>query len=100
MRKLLPLLVVLLAGAAVFYYVTHQRVTSIVLTGLVTTDDIVVAPQIAGQLGQLLVKEGDLVTRGQLVGVITPDELRADVQYYDYSAQGIGSQVAESQAAV
>jgi multidrug resistance efflux pump len=100
MRKLLPLLVVLALAAGAVYYATHRRVTSMVLTGLVTTDDVVVAPQVGGQIGQLLVKEGDTVTRDQLLAVIAPDELRAEAQYYDYSAQGMSSQVTESAAAV
>jgi HlyD family secretion protein len=100
MRKLIPLLVVAAAIGGGAYYYTHRRPAPLVLTGLVTTDDVVVAPQIGGQLARLLVKEGDTVARDQLIGVIAPDELRADVQYYDYTAQGLGSQIAESAAAV
>jgi len=100
MRKLLAVLVILAIAAGIWYYVSHRRITAITLTGLVTTDDVVVSPQVAGQIAQLLVKEGDTVKQGQVVALIAPDELRAEAQYYDYSAQGLSSQVAETAAAV
>ena len=65
-----------------------------------TTNDVIVSPQIAGQIRQLLVDEGDVVKKDQLVAVITPDELRADIAYYQHSAEGLGSQVKESEAAL
>ena len=46
------------------------------------------APQIAGQIGQLLVNEGDVVKKDQLVAVIMPDELRADIAYYAAQRRG------------
>jgi HlyD family secretion protein len=101
MRKRLPLLVVLvLVAVGIGYYVVSARQTTLTLTGIVTTNDVIVSPQIGGQLGQLLVKEGDTVTAGQLVAVIRPDELRADVQYSQSSALALGSQVQESEAAL
>ena len=91
-------LVLALAGAA--YNVVSSRATALVLTGIVTTNDVIVSPQIAGQLSQLLVSEGDAVRRDQLLAVITPDELRADQAYYAHSAEGLNSQVKESEAAL
>jgi HlyD family secretion protein len=88
----------LLAAGA--YYVVASRPAVLVLTGIVTTDDVVVSPQIPGQIGQLLVKEGDPVRRDQLLAVITPDELAADRTYYAQSAAGLTSQVKESEAAL
>ena len=61
---------------------------------------MIVSPQIAGQIRQLLVDEGDVVKKDQLVAVIMPDELRADIAYYAHSAEGVGSQVSESEAAL
>ena len=94
----LVLLGVLLGAGA--YYVVASRPAVLVLTGIVTTNDVVVSPQIAGQIGRLLVNEGDAVTRDQLLAVITPDELAADRTYYAQSAEGLTSQVKESQAAL
>ena len=70
------------------------------LTGIVTTNDVIVSPQVGGQIGQLLVKEGDAVKKDQLVAVINPDELRADTAYYAQNVQGLSSQVRESEAAL
>ena len=92
-------LVVLLLGAGA-YYVIVSRPAVLVLTGIVTTDDVVVSPQVGGQIGRLLVKEGDTVVREQLLAVITPDELAADRMYYAQSAEGATSQVKESEAAL
>ncbi len=91
-------LVVLLS--AVGYYLVRARSAALVLTGIVTTNDVVVSPQIGGQIAQLLVKEGDTVRRDQLLGVIVPDELRAESAYYTHSAEGATSQVQESEAAL
>ena len=70
------------------------------LTGIVTTNDVIVSPQIAGQIEQLLVNEGDLVKRDQLLAVIKPDELRQERAFYSQTAQGASSQVKESEAAL
>ena len=102
MKIVRPLLILLVLGAggyAAFRY-ANRRPTSLTLTGIVTTNDVIVSPQIAGQIRQLLVDEGDLVKKDQLVAVIMPDELRADIAYYQHSAEGLGSQVKESEAAL
>ena len=65
-----------------------------------TTNDVIVSPQIPGQISRLLVNDGDPVKRDQLLAVITPDELRTDIDYYTHTAAGLGSQVTESEAAV
>jgi multidrug resistance efflux pump len=98
MRKRLPVLLaaVLVIGAGV-YFVLRARATSLTLTGLVTTNDVIVSSQIGGQIGQLRVKEGDLVTKDQVLAVIVPDELRADSAYYAHG-RGATSQVKENEA--
>ncbi len=98
--KRLGLILVLLVLGAGAYYVVRARPADLVLTGIVTTHDVIVSPQIGGQIGQLLVSEGDTVTRNQLLAVIAPDELRADRAFYEFSAQGLTSQVQESEAAL
>jgi HlyD family secretion protein len=96
---ILVVLVAVLLGAGA-YYVVASRPAVLVLTGIVTTNDVVVSPQIGGQIGRLLVNEGDTVKRDQLVAVITPDELAADRTYYTQNAAGVTSQVKESEAAL
>jgi len=100
-RKILVLiLVVLAASGAAFYYARSNRARGVVLTGIVTTDEIVVSSQIQGQINQLLVKEGDTVKAGQLLAVIAPQELRADQAYYTHSEQGLLDAVSEAEAAL
>ncbi|HWW88261.1 MAG TPA: HlyD family efflux transporter periplasmic adaptor subunit [Vicinamibacterales bacterium] len=98
-RLVFLVLVVLAAGAGVYAYV-RNRPTALQLTGIVTTNDVIVSPQIGGQIGKLLVNEGDLVKKDQLIAVIVPDELRADTAYYSQNVEGMTSQVQESEAAL
>ncbi len=100
--KLRPILflIVAVAAAAGAYVYTHRQPDSLVLTGIVTTNDVIVSPQIAGQIGQLLVAEGDRVKKDQLVAVIAPDELQAESAYYTHNVEGLSSQVQESEAAL
>jgi HlyD family secretion protein len=99
MKRLLPLLLLLAAGGAGYWY-TSRPPSSLVLTGIVTTNEIVVSPQIQGRLSQLLVAEGETVSRGQLLAVMAPDELKEERAFYAFSADGAGSQVRESEAAL
>jgi HlyD family secretion protein len=102
LKRLRPLLFVLaLAGAGYAAYVYGNRApTALVLTGIVTTNDVIVSPQIAGQIARLLVGEGDAVKKDQLIAVIVPDELRADTAYFAQNVAGLSSQVRESEAAL
>ena len=98
-RPLVLLLIVAGLGVAAYAY-TALRPITLTLTGIVTTNDVIVSPQVAGQLRGLLVKEGDTVKKDQLLATIIPDELRADTAYYAQSALGLSSQVRESEAAL
>ena len=98
MKRLI--LLVLLAAVAGAYWYVNQPPTSLVLTGIVTTDPVIVSPQIAGRLDQLLVAEGDTVEKNQLIGVLSPDELRQERAYYSYTADGVDAQVREGEAAL
>jgi multidrug resistance efflux pump len=97
-RAVLPILIVAIAAAV--YYVVHAGPSTLTLTGIVTTNDVIVSPQIAGQVSRLEVREGATVKRDQLLAVIAPEELRADTEYYAHSAEGLTSQVRESEAAL
>jgi HlyD family secretion protein len=100
-RKLLiPALILLALAGGVAYYTATSKPRSMVITGIVTTNDVVVSAQIQGQLAQLLVKEGDTVKAGQLVAVILPDELRADRTFYAHTEQGTAAQVQQAEAAL
>ena len=102
MRRRILLIVVVLAGAVggVVYYKVVTRPRAMILTGIVTTNDVIVSPQILGRLARLLVKEGDTVKAGQLLAVIEPDELRMDRAYYAHTQEGAAAQVEEAEAAL
>ena len=99
-RILRPLLLLALVAGAGYYWYTRRDPGDIVLTGIVTTHEVVVSPQIAGRIDKLLVDEGDTVHADQLVAVLAPDELREEQAFYSHTAAGAGSQVAESEAAL
>jgi len=99
MKQRLPLVIALAAVAAgALYYFLASRVRDLVLTGIVTTDEVIVSSEIQGRLQELLVKEGDPVTQGQVVGRIHPQEWKADMAFYSDSEQQSAAQVAEAEA--
>jgi len=98
-KALLFLILLVAAGVAAYFYLGRPP-NELVLTGIVTTNDLIVSPQIGGRISDLKVAEGDVVKKDQLVAVIAPDELRADTAYYAHSAEGMVSQVQESEAAL
>jgi len=99
-RILRPVLLLFIVASAGYYWYTHRDPGDIVLTGIVTTHEVVVSPQIAGRIDKLLVNEGDTVQADQMVAVLAPDELREEQAFYTHTAAGAGSQVAESEAAL
>lgn len=99
MKRLLPLLLLIAAGAGGYFYLSRAP-AALVLTGVVTTNDTVISPQIGGRIEDLRVKEGDTVQRGDVVAVIAPDELRAESAYAVHNVEGITSQIQQSQAAL
>src|SRR4051812_12896964 len=98
MKRLIPLVVIAALGAV--YWYTNRPPTSLVLTGIVTTDPVIVSPQMTGRLDQLLVKEGDAVTKNQLLAMLSPEELRQDRAFYSFTAEGVDAQVREGEAAL
>lgn len=88
------------AAVAIATYLSVRTPSSVTLTGIVTTDDIVVSPQVAGQISQLLVKEGDSVHQGQILAVLASGELAADRAFFARSEEGSAQQVQESEAAL
>jgi multidrug resistance efflux pump len=90
--------VLLAVVAAVVWGVTHSSPDELVLTGIVTTNDVIVSPQIGGRVASLEVTEGDQVAQGDLLATIEPDELREDSAYYVHSAEAFASQVEEGRA--
>ena len=99
-RVIRPLILLVLIAGAAFYWYRNSRPVPLVLTGIVTTNDVIVSPQIAGRIAKLLAKEGDMVKANQMLAVLEPGELEQEQAFYTASAEGASSQVQESAAAL
>ena len=98
-RWLLILLVLLVLGAvAGLYYAIRSGRHVLVLTGIVTTDEVTVSSEIQGRLQQLLVNQGDTVQRSQLLARIQPQEWKAEASFYANTELQSAAQVTEAEA--
>ncbi|HEX4086361.1 MAG TPA: efflux RND transporter periplasmic adaptor subunit [Chthoniobacteraceae bacterium] len=99
MKKLLFILLLAAAAAGGWYYYNKVvRPPEIVLTGMVTTDEVIVSSQIQGRLQRLDVNEGDTVKAGELLAHIEPEQWQADVSYYKSSEDVATAQLAQARA--
>jgi RND family efflux transporter MFP subunit len=98
-KRKIPLVVLVLAVVAGgIYYATTRQSGELVLTGMVTTDEVIVSSEIQGRLQQLLVKEGDAVTNGELLAQIQPEQWQADMVFYASSEQQSSADLVQAQA--
>ena len=65
---------VLFVVAMVIYFTTTPRGSEIPLTGIVTGNDVIVSPQVAGRMIHLTVDEGSEVHKGDLIAELDPAE--------------------------
>ena len=84
-RLFITIGVVLALAIGVTWFFT-ARPGDLVLTGIVTTDDVVISPLVGGQIEKMFVKEGDSVTPNEVLARLVPSELQADTAYYAHSA--------------
>jgi len=97
-RKALFLIPALAIVFVAVYFFASRPPRSVALTGVVTTDEMIVSSEIQGRLQRLLVTQGDWVTNRQLLAVIQPKEWQADVSFYSQSEQQWTAQVAQAEA--
>jgi RND family efflux transporter MFP subunit len=97
-RRIILIILVLAAIAGGIYYAMTRTPAKIVLTGIVTTDEIIVSPEIQGRLQNLFVGEGDSVTNGELLALIQPQTQQADVKFYASGEQQAAADLAQAQA--
>jgi HlyD family secretion protein len=97
-RKIRIILITLVLLAGVLYYALKSRAHDIVITGIVTTDSVIVSSEIQGRLQQLLVKEGDTVKHGELLALIQPQEWKADMAYYQSQQSQTSNQISQAEA--
>ena len=94
---------ILLLSAAIIlvvalYFLFRQQPNQLTLTGIVTTDDVIVSPEIQGRIQQLLVNRGDTVTNNQLIAILQPQEWKADMAFYANTEQQLAAQVVVAEA--
>ena len=92
MKRVIRIVLAVLVLGTIAYFVFKGSPKELTLTGIVTTNDVVVSPQVAGQVTKLLVSEGDSVTQNQLLAVLSPAELQADQRFYAQSATASAAQ--------
>jgi multidrug resistance efflux pump len=100
MRRKLAITVVLLAAVSTIGWlkVRHAGPDDLVLTGVVTTNDVIVSSQVGGRLSRLMVTEGATVTPNEVIATLEPGELQADRAFYARSAEAVAAQVEASRA--
>jgi HlyD family secretion protein len=99
-KRLLIVLGVGVSAATGAYYWSNRTPSDLVLTGVVTGDDVVVSAQVGGQIAKLLVKEGDRVERDQLLAVLSAGELSAERAFFARSEESSANQMAVDEASL
>ncbi len=99
MKRKAPIFILLVVAlVAGLVYFLNRPPRALVLTGIVTTDEVMIGPQLQGRLQRLLISEGSTVTNGQLLALIQPREWQADVAFYTSSMEQTTAQVAQAEA--
>lgn len=99
MKLRAPVILVLLALLAVaLYFTVARRGRPMILTGIVTTDEVIVSPEIQGRVEDLLVNQGDTVKSNQLLALLQPREWQANLSFYSSGAKQSAAQVQQAEA--
>ncbi len=96
--KVLVLIILIGVAITIVYFFAIRPPANIALTGVVTTDAVIVSSEVQGRLQKLMVAQGDWVTNHQLLAVIQPQEWRADVAFYANTEQQSAAQVVQAEA--
>jgi HlyD family secretion protein len=96
-RLFIIFLILVTVAGGIGYWMTH-RPQSLVLTGIVSTDEVREGSLIQGRLQALLVKQGDRVKKGQLLAVIQPKEWQADKDAYENAEREAASGIDKARA--
>jgi HlyD family secretion protein len=84
-KRRLIFLTVVVAIVALIWWEERPRPQTLVLTGTVDGNEVVVGSKIAGRIVTLAVDDGQRVNAGDLVAVLDQDELRADKGAADHA---------------
>jgi HlyD family secretion protein len=97
-QRLLIIIVAIIITTAGLSYWLSRPPQFLVLTGIVTTDEVRVSAQLQGRLHELLVHQGDTVKKGQLLATVQPGEFQADKKYYENSEKESAALVEQAKA--
>jgi HlyD family secretion protein len=94
--KFFIFLLVLFVIAGLIYYLSTPRGNEIQLTGIVTGNEVIVSPQVAGRLQTLLVDEGSQVKAGQLIAELDPRDQQAAVNAAEANVHTLQARLTQS----
>ncbi len=97
-RIAVSILLIVAAVVGVVGYWAIRKPRPLVLTGIVSTDEVREGALVQGRLQALLVKQGDTVKKGQLLAIIQPREWQADRSYYENAEKASAAQVDQARA--
>src|ERR1051325_8145634 len=97
-NKFFGFLGVLLIIAAVYYFLSTDRSSDLVLIGTVDANQVVVSPKISGRIERLAIDEGTEVKAGDTIAVLDSQELSADRQAAEAVLASLRHQLTQTRA--
>jgi HlyD family secretion protein len=97
-NKFFGFLGLLLIIAAVYYFLSTDRSSDLVLVGTVDANQVVVSPKMSGRIERLAVDEGTEVKAGDTIAVLDSEELTADRQAAEALLASLRHQVSQTRA--
>ncbi len=97
-NRFFVLLGVLFLGALVYYYISTDHASDLVLQGTVDANQVIVSSKIAGRIEKLAVEEGQSLKAGDLIAIIDSAELSAAKEASAAQAQSLASQLGAMKA--
>lgn len=97
-NKFFAFLGLLFIIAAIYYFLSTDRSSDLVLIGTVDANQVVVSPRIMGRIERLAVDEGTEVKAGDTVAVLDSQELTADRQAAEALLASLRHQVSQTRA--
>src|SRR5579864_3293743 len=88
----------LLVIAAIYYFLSTDHSSDLVLIGTVDANQVVVSPKISGRIERLAVDEGTAVKAGDTIAVLDSEELTADRQAAEALLASLRHQVSQTRA--
>ncbi len=95
-KKFMGLLLVLFTIAAIGYFLTVPRSSTIPLTGVIDGNEVMVSPQMTGRIVNLTVDEGSVVRKGDLIAELDDKEFEATLAAAKANVASLDAQVTEA----